>query len=34
MRRLTAPELLAAVYDGRCFKDGKLVVKSGRNAAA
>ena len=34
MRRLTAPELLAAVYDGRSFKDGKLVVKSTRKAAA
>jgi transposase-like protein len=34
MRRLTAADLLAAVYDGRCFKDGVLVVKSGRKAAA
>jgi len=34
MRRLNAPELLSAVYDGRCFKDGVLVVKSGRKAAA
>jgi hypothetical protein len=34
MRRLTAADLLAAVYDGRCFKDGVLVVTSGRKAAA
>ena len=27
-RRLDAPELLADVYDGRTFSDGKAVVKS------
>jgi transposase-like protein len=33
-RRLDAPELLAAVYDGRKFEDGKLVKEKALKAAA
>ena len=33
-RRLNAPELLAAVYDGRKFEDGKLVKEKALKAAA
>ena len=32
--RLHAPELLAAVYDGRKFEDGKLVKEKALKAAA
>jgi hypothetical protein len=32
-RRLDAPELLADVYDGRRFADGKVVVRQSRNSA-
>jgi len=33
-RRLNAPELLADVYEGRRFEDGKPVVRKERKVAA
>jgi len=33
-RRLDAPELLAAVYAGQIFTDGKAVTRTARRAAA